>query len=438
MSQVSPEARANLSEFLGESLEKSSSGFESALKTMLFGLVDITKTAGSADSIAKVIKDGGHSGDLIDDLSNLFGKKDKLQLLVTIGKNINTHFFQTNLDKYAQDISAESGVSKSSALSLLSLAAPLVLGKLGKNIRTNGWTNQQFTAAMLHEGETSSFQSTVVAEAENHEALPDERTVITERKSTKDSNLGWLAWLFLVLLGLSALYYTFKGRIDGGNPITRDSKASSEQVSVDSSAQTNADEMFEALNPDRNKNDNSAQTTESSSAAIEERTSASSENSKSDTNGFVGNTSENTKKSNSTSAPVSTNTARSKGIQRNSSTGYPSRSNPNDLPPVSTPDNRPMSSKLRSSGFIGINGLSYKYASAEIVSEGSISQLVKYLQANPSATIEVKGGGGDQELSEDRAYALKGLLYQKGIPSGRVQISRQKSTDGPVVIKVNP
>ena len=97
-----------------------------------------------------------------------------------------------------------------------------------------------------------------------------------------------------------------------------------------------------------------------------------------------------------------------------------------------------MSSKLGSSGFIGINGLSYKYASAEIVSEGSIAQLVKYLQANPSATIEVKGGGGDQKLSEDRAYALKGLLYQKGIPSGRVQISRQKSTDGPVVIKVNP
>lgn len=435
VSQISTEARTKLSEFLGESLEKSTSGLEVSLKAVLLGLVDIVRMNGSADSISKVIKDGGHSGDLLDDISNLFGKKDKLQLLVTIGKNINTHFFQSDLDSYAKDLAVKNGISTGSAHSLLSLSAPLVLGKLGKNIKTNNWTNDQLAAALLNEGEIYSLGAPAPRSTpQEQESKPLEiQKPITntpeEKVSSKDENLGWLAWLFLAFLSLGALYYTFKGRIEGDNSASGSELSSaplSNQMLPDSSAESNADEMFDALNTDRNKTDNPVQITEPQTT---------------DENISPGSNRDNENNS-SPSSPSTGETASGGAANGNirpqsPSASYPSRNNTADLPPVTSSDNRAMSSKLETGDFFGINGLTYKYGSAEIVSEGKISELIRYLQANPSSTIIVKGGGENQKIAEDRAYALKDLLYQKGISSNRVRVSPQKSPDEPVSVRIN-
>jgi len=85
-----------------------------------------------------VLKDGGHTGEILDDLPSLLGNFDKTQLLITIGSNIFNYFSGNKSNGIVEKLSTLNGIRKTSASSLVGLAAPLVLGALGKVVGREG------------------------------------------------------------------------------------------------------------------------------------------------------------------------------------------------------------------------------------------------------------------------------------------------------------
>ncbi len=456
-SRIDSSAMTSLSEFVNEPIESLKNSFGLSINYMLAGLIAIAKKEGTAASILKVIKDGGHSGDLIEDLSGLFAKKDKLQLLVTIGKNINSHFFNGSSQSYIDVLATKGGVSSNAAGSLMSLSAPLVLGVLGKNVRTNNWSEKEFTEALLEEEKevitpdfllgvapaASIFDRKTDGEEKAKKVKPKPSPIhIHKEKKNKEGNLAWLAWVFLGLLGISALYYVFKDKLflpkdssevvenaistDGGDKLN-------EEGSENSDSFNSNDSFVESPNTKSEGTQRSNSLTKPGGNLEPEKA----------------NQSVKAKPVSSTPTPSSGNASDNSDTFKGGNRSYSSTSSIDELSegtigtsigePVVTKDNRPMSSKLGegSTGYFGINGLSYKYGSAEIIKEGQLSALVDYLRKNPEKTLSISGTGSLPQLASDRAYALRGVLYANDIALSRIKIaSEAQPGNDPVLVSI--
>ena len=418
--EISTFEEQNLGLMLNESTQGISNAMENSLWSFFNGLKNIAISEGSAASIFKVIQDGGHSGELVADLKALLHNNDKVQLLMTIGKNISGHFFGVKTDEMAKGIASGSGVKVQSALSLLSLAAPLVLGSIGKKIKSENLSVEELTHFLT--GKPAIIPDQIHSSASDtasHQNTPKK----TKKKSENNSNYNGLAWVLLGLLGAAVLYYSLK---ETENSNIDDASASA----IDSSQYEKPADIFEELNTDRNRNlpSSSGQLPNINTPNVEApikalpkstspQTSIAENRSKLDES--VKGTSKETANDNNLTDPVSAN------------------KNKSNKDVAITTDNRPMSAKLGETlGSFGINGLSFKSNSAEITNEGALNEVVNYLKTNPISKIQIAGGGNSGRLAEDRAYALRDLLYAKGVNLERISISAKRAEEQPVTIKV--
>lgn len=429
-SRIGGAEEIRLSQFLGESAESVDKSMDLSLNAILGGLKEIAKKEGDASGIIKVINDGGHSGDLTNDLSGLFKNLDKIQLLITIGKNINNHFFQDKIDGLVDKISILGNINKISASSLLSLSAPLVLGALGKNIRLEGLDTIGFTAKLLNEKLTEDeeliddlkFNAITSSEVNIPEEFNVEESEVKyayQRKEKSGDALNWIAWVMLGLLGIAVAYYTLNDKYIGQNNVRQ-----IVAMPQDTSFYDNEEDIFDALNTDGKKNAESSE--QEGNDVIKDATAIKKEEP------IVQETSviEEPK-------PAKVRTQ----VRRNTSpTAIFNTDIESSVPSITSPttDTRSMSTKLNSTGiFFGINALNYENNSAEIVNRGSIRELVNYLLANPNSKIQIGGTGSSKRLAEDRAYGLQGVLFELGVNVGQTEIlSYPVSGNGPVVVRI--
>ncbi len=127
-----------VSNFLGEHPENISSALNSSVPIVLGGIIRNASNDEETGKVMDILKDGGHTGEILDDLPNLLGNFDKTQLLITIGSNIFNHFSGNNGNAIVEKLSILTDIRKTSASSLVGLAAPLVLGALGKVVSKEG------------------------------------------------------------------------------------------------------------------------------------------------------------------------------------------------------------------------------------------------------------------------------------------------------------
>jgi len=417
---------AKLSQFLGENIDSVENSLDLTFTAMLRGLKEIVAKEGDAAGIMKVISDGGHSGDLTNDLASLFNNSDKIRLLITIGKNINNYFFKNKVNGLVDRISSHGKISKTSASSLLSLSAPLVLGALGKNIKLEGLDLDSFTRHLLNDSLeennqiednlAASFQSTYTKPLSIEKSILKAATDQFKKKKSKNAINGF-AWLILGLLGLTVAFYTLKDK----NLIATDNWEDVESLEI-TTKNKNEEDISDDLNTEKNKNPVSK--TKENSAIIEPKKEGLVLNQEKEE---IPNVVKNT------SSESSINNNRAKSSITNVEPENNSRSSA-----IVTSDNRPMSVKLnQSNSFFGINGFSFKNNSAEIMNRGSLNLLVQYLKNNPTRKIQIAGTGTSGSLAEDRAFGLQGVLFELGVDVSQTEIMKfLTSDDGPVVVKI--
>lgn len=411
--RLTPNVVEKISGFLGETPDDITVALNASLPTMFTGVEIQAAKENGVNKIMDIIKEGGHTGDLLDDIPTLLGNFDKTQLLVTIGSNIFNHFFGNNSNLLIEKVASLSGIRKTSASSLLGLSAPLVLGAYGKAVhRENlGISGLQALINEQHESIAKALppsiahilpQKTTPKTAETTvEHKVSENKSKTDKKN-KDNQLGKIfPWLLLLLLALAAAYYLRSCRI----------KPSEESVALTTDSTEVAPTTLPEDEPSTKEVTTTKEETNSTNSASESAASKETQPTKEEV--------ETPKKVEKPKETTNRTTENEDRETRSTSTGF-------------------SSSSLTTGNWISFsNNLFRSSNSAEVnASSSEIRALANYLLQHPNASVTLSPLGSGR-LANDRAYAIQGALYDQGIDISRVKVGSSRSGNGSVALHIS-
>jgi OmpA-OmpF porin, OOP family len=119
---------------LGESPDAVGKGLGGAIPAILGGLIGKSEAPGGADAIIGSMRDNKIDGGLLDNLGGLLGSGAQANQLMSTGGGMLSGLLGNKAGLLGTALSAFSGLKGGSATSLMGLAAPLVLGALGKSL----------------------------------------------------------------------------------------------------------------------------------------------------------------------------------------------------------------------------------------------------------------------------------------------------------------
>lgn len=121
------------SQQLGQNSKTTSSALTAALPLILGAMKNNASTPQGAQGLLGALSNSNHDGSILDNLGGLLGNADGMK----DGAGILGHVFNGKEQNVAKAVSAKSGMDMSSVMKLLQMAAPVILGYLGKQTRQN-------------------------------------------------------------------------------------------------------------------------------------------------------------------------------------------------------------------------------------------------------------------------------------------------------------
>jgi len=118
---------SSASQHLGQKEDKTASALTVALPLILGAMKNNAATPQGAEGLLGALS-GKHDGSLLDNLGGLLGNSDVLN----DGAGILGHVFGGKQQYVAQAVGTKSGMDTASVMKLLQIAAPVVMGYLGK------------------------------------------------------------------------------------------------------------------------------------------------------------------------------------------------------------------------------------------------------------------------------------------------------------------
>lgn len=386
----------NLSGYLGEDFNGTRLGLDLGINAFLASVIKFVGSEKSAKNLLNILSDGGHTGDIFNNIESFSGNLEKSKLLETIGSNIANHFFSSNTSKIGDWISDMAGIKKNSSASLLNFSAPLVLGFLGKTVREKNMNSTDLKAYLYDEGEEVSaglpmsvtsllnlpkFTKAKSSPQKHNTAVSE----LNKDEQRKESNLGMiLPWILLFLVG--ALIYYFAS--------VNSKKRKLEKAEITAVADTLHPEEFLPLD--------SVKMNESDSAKDEIKTEVEKP--------IV----------TVTPPPViekKTEPAKVETVGKRVETAKTKeKKTPADIKVL---NNTP-------SGYTQISGGAFSKGSAEIVLKSSLQVLTAQLKSSGKkiTLTPLKGAG---RIGEDRAYAIRDFLLESGVPLSQIEIGSSKT-----------
>lgn len=214
--QLTNAAISKISGFLGESEAGTTSALGAALPSVLAGLMEKGSTTQGASDIMNALKTGDSNSGIFDNLSGLLSGDSSSGLLGN-GLNLLNMVFGNKLGNLTNVISNVSGLGSGSTSKILQLAAPMLMGVIGKQVSSKGLSVSGLTSLLMSQKDSvkaalpsglgnvlnlASLGSTVggaTKKATNYAA----ETV----EETKSGFSKFLPWILLGLGLLAALYF---------------------------------------------------------------------------------------------------------------------------------------------------------------------------------------------------------------------------------------
>lgn len=424
---VSEKALENLSSFLGESKSSVESGLILSLNSFMAGLSKHSNSDVETTKIIKILNDGGHTGDILNNFEGFSENYEKTQLLVTIGNNIVNHFIGAKSNSLIEKIADISEIKKTSASSLLSLSGPFILGFIGKSIKENNLNTSELTT-YFKEINSSVPQtlppaiSNIFQIKKNNDSPASENKIvgqISKPLETKDSS-NWgniLPWVLLAVLGIGTIYYSkvYKNKNNTDQNtlevpfIKQDSlELLPEDFLPDLSDSLNAKEKNIVVLPKEEKPGVSEEESKPAFKNIEKLPAA---------------------------IDTKPKLIEPKKAEENSDVkkGAPKKleESPKDKPKESNDISIP-------SGWKSVNGQAFRKNSAELTNENILNSILAQLK-NSNKKIEISPlSGQNKALAEDRAYALREKLIEKGVDEDKIKVLEAQKGNDPngVVFKI--
>jgi len=182
------------SQQLGQNKATTSSALSAALPLILGAMKNNASTQQGADGLLGALSKK-HDGSILDNLGGLLGNQD----VMTDGAGILGHVFGGREHNVAQAVSRKSGMDMGSAMNLLKMAAPVIMGYLGKQSRQNNVSDANGIGDLLGgilggSGSAQKEQSLVtqILDADGDGSVIDDIIGMAAGGSKKKGGLGGL------------------------------------------------------------------------------------------------------------------------------------------------------------------------------------------------------------------------------------------------------
>ena len=207
---LTPDVLSQLGRMLGESAATTERTLGSAVPALLGGLLNKVSAPGGAQSLLSIVQQGGFGSDFLSGFQNLLTGSAQSDKLLTMGKGLLDSVFGSQRGAVTETVASASGVSGGSASSALAMAAPLVMGLIGKEVTTNGLTASGLSSWLNSQKESiARFAPPGLAGALGLNSMSDlggtatraVRTVTEETQRAGNKLLPWLLLAGAVVLG---------------------------------------------------------------------------------------------------------------------------------------------------------------------------------------------------------------------------------------------
>ena len=131
---ISPEIISKISVYTGESPDKIQSAVNTTLPAIVGSLANKVIKDKGASEVMKLIRDGGFDGNMIKNAVNSFSTQEKFNGVLNNASHTVNSIFGSKIRALTNLISKDSGISTSSASSLLGILSAVVMSFVGKQL----------------------------------------------------------------------------------------------------------------------------------------------------------------------------------------------------------------------------------------------------------------------------------------------------------------
>jgi OmpA-OmpF porin, OOP family len=134
-SQIGSDLIEKAANFVGEDSSVTKKALDIVLPSLLGGIINQSSEPNSSASLLNKFTESGHDGSIFDTIGNLLGGGSATQGLLDSGESIVKNLFGNKTSGAVDWIAAFTGIKTASATGLMSIAAPLVMGAIGKQVK---------------------------------------------------------------------------------------------------------------------------------------------------------------------------------------------------------------------------------------------------------------------------------------------------------------
>jgi outer membrane protein OmpA-like peptidoglycan-associated protein len=224
---VTPDLLSQAASALGENQGGISRGIGAVLPMLLGGVAYRANDTNFASSLFKLVTNPSNDLGAMGDLGKVLSPGAGSSPMIGLGSQLLGSLFGNNLGAVGSALAGYAGIRPQSANSLLSMAAPLVLGVLGKQVKTGG-LNVSSLASLLT-GQKSSIAAAMPSGLNLDRYLAAPVAAVQQAVApAKSSVWRWLLPLLLVLGALLLLSRCMKKE----EPVVESVPAPAPQVEV--------------------------------------------------------------------------------------------------------------------------------------------------------------------------------------------------------------
>ncbi len=187
------------SQQLGEDKTKTTSAMSAALPLILGAMKNNAKSPEGAAGLLSALNNEKHGGGILDNLGSILGGGGINDDVMQDGAGILGHVFGGKEQNVANALSKSNGIDMSSAMNILKVAAPVIMGYLGKQSREQGVSDQSGVGNLLSgmlggDGQKEQSLVTSLLDSDGDGSIIDDIAgmVLDAGGSKKKSGLGGL------------------------------------------------------------------------------------------------------------------------------------------------------------------------------------------------------------------------------------------------------
>lgn len=196
---------------IGASQESASRGIASAVAAILGGLLKTSSTQTGASDLVSLLTNGKYDG-LVSNLNNTLGGGAATENLLKTGANLLPSVLGDRTHAVTSLVGSASGISQASAVSLMSIAGPLVMGFITQHLHSTGGLSVSSLLGLLN-GQKSAIAASAPAglaqalglaslDAGSAPARPTYSAPVVDAPTSN----GWIKWVIGLAAILAALF----------------------------------------------------------------------------------------------------------------------------------------------------------------------------------------------------------------------------------------